>query len=408
MIETIHNPDLEQTALIVWKDQRPMVTTTHQKSAHQKVTPVSAKNNLIKHRVLLFPSFIYDYGNERDLIDDVRAFIHQYCDLGNEFEIITTYYVFLTWVYDRFRELPYLRLQGDFGTGKSRFLQVVGSLCYKPIFASGASTISPIFHALNTFRGTLIMDEADFRFSDEKADVVKILNNGNMKGFPLLRSEVSKAGIYNPKAFHVFGPKILATRGAYQDPALESRIITRRAKSGNIRKDIPLTLPDTFEEEAQKLRNQLLMWRFKNWRQINMSTPISDLRTGERIAQVFKPLLTVTKDKKAREIIRRYAAVSDMALQSARAYSVEEYLLVIMGKLIKKGQTPLSIKQISSSYRSKYRGDHTGPVTNKWIGGIVRNRLHLSTVKRNGVYIIPETEQPRLKALFQRYNIDAI
>ena len=54
----------------------------------------------------------------------------------------------------------------------------MGSLCYKPIFASGASTVSPLFRILDSFRGTLIIDEDDFRFSDEKAEVVKILNNG--------------------------------------------------------------------------------------------------------------------------------------------------------------------------------------------------------------------------------------
>lgn len=384
------------------------MTTEYKLSLQRQYKAVSANNNLIKHQVLLFPSFVEAYDDEADLIGSIRAFIHRYCDLGDEFEIVATYYVLLTWVYDRFRELPYLRLTGDFGTGKTRFLQVVGALCYKPIFASGASTISPIFHALDTFRGTLVMDEADFRFSDEKNDVVKILNNGNMKGFPLLRSEVSKTGTYNPKAFHVFGPKILATRGAYKDPALESRIITRRAKSGNMRNDIPLSLPDAFEKEAEILRNKLLMWRFKNLHEINILEMTSDMKTGERVAQIFKPLLSLAKEEKARNIIRKYAVMSDTVLQSARAYSVEEYLLLIIAELIKKRQVPLSIKQISNSYRSKYGSDHTGPVTNKWIGGVVRNRLHLSTFKRNGVYVIPETEQPRLVALFKRYNVDTL
>ena len=66
----------------------------------------------------------------------------------------------------------------------------VGSLCYKPIFASGASTVSPLFRTLDLFRGTLVIDEGDFRFSDEKAEVIKILNNGNARGFPVPRTEV--------------------------------------------------------------------------------------------------------------------------------------------------------------------------------------------------------------------------
>ena len=61
-----------------------------------------------------------------------------------DFEEIATQYILLTWVYDKFNELPYLRLRGDFGSGKTRALLVIGSICYKPFFASGASTVSPL------------------------------------------------------------------------------------------------------------------------------------------------------------------------------------------------------------------------------------------------------------------------
>src|SRR6185503_9020715 len=99
------------------------------------------------------------------------------------------HFVLLSWLYDAHYEIPYLRVRGEPGSGKTRFLLTVGSLCYKPIFASGASTVSPLFRMLDMIRGTLILDEADFRFSDERAEVVKILNNGTTRGFPVLRAE---------------------------------------------------------------------------------------------------------------------------------------------------------------------------------------------------------------------------
>ena len=404
-LETIYQLELRRTAFIAWKDGEPKMQTVAKRSGNRILKPVSPSNNLIRHRVVLLPSFVEDYGTEANLIEALQAFIHAYCDLDPAFELISTYYVILSWVYDRFRELPYLRVQGDYGTGKSRFLQVVGSLCYKPLFASGASTVSPIFHTLDMFRGTLVLDEADFRFSDEKADIVKILNNGNMSGFPLLRSETTKAGTYNPRAFRVYGPKILATRGEYKDTALESRIITRRANSGNIRPDIPLSLPDSFEKEAQSLRNRLLMYRFKNWHRIQNKSDTSNIKTSERTAQIFRPLLQLTKDDHADSVIREYALQSDQILKSSRAHSFEEHVLTIMHELLAGEKCRLTVKAIAAGYRSKFGGDHTTPVTNKWIGGILRNRLHLTTVKRNGIYVIPETEMPRIQALFMRYNI---
>src|SRR5207244_5698124 len=113
-----------------------------------------------------------------ELIGEIRAFIHRFVDVSPLFETIASYYVLFSWIYDSFHELPYLRLRGDPGSGKTRFLLTVGSLCYKPIFASSASTVSPLFRIEDAFRGTLIIDEGDFRLSDERAEIVKILKSG--------------------------------------------------------------------------------------------------------------------------------------------------------------------------------------------------------------------------------------
>src|SRR5207253_8536702 len=136
------------------------------------------------------------------------------------------HFILLAWAYDAFHGLPYLRRRGVFRSATPRALVVIGARCYKACFASGASTASPIFHTLDAFRGTLIFDEADFRFSDEKAEIVKILNNGNVRGLPVLRTVMNRQREFNPQAFQVFGPKIVATRGSYQDRGLESRFLT--------------------------------------------------------------------------------------------------------------------------------------------------------------------------------------
>jgi hypothetical protein len=67
---------------------------------------------------------------------EIRSFIHRNVDVSPLYEEIASYYVLFSWVYDGFNELPYLRVRGDPGSGKTRFLLTVGSLCYKPIFAS--------------------------------------------------------------------------------------------------------------------------------------------------------------------------------------------------------------------------------------------------------------------------------
>src|SRR5438128_1169639 len=189
----------------------------------QRLVPYSPRNNLLTNEVVLFPSEPLEYDSEAKLVEGIRAFIHRYVDISPLFEQIASYYVLFTWVYDAFNELPYLRLRGDTSSGKTRFLLTVGALCYKPIFASGASTVSPLFRILDSMRGTLIVDEGDFRFSDEKAELVKILNNGNGRGFPVLRSESVSGREFSPRAYTVFGPKLIATRGYFQDRAQDGK-----------------------------------------------------------------------------------------------------------------------------------------------------------------------------------------
>src|SRR3989454_6278554 len=208
LAEMVYRPEENRTLFCVAKDGDFRYAPTLLVNG-QRLVPYSPRNNLLTNEVVLFPSEPVEYESEATLAEGIRGFIHRYVDISPLFEQIASYYVLFTWVYDAFNELPYLRLRGDTGSDKTRFLLTVGSLFYKPIFASGASTVSPLFRILDSMRGTLIVDEGDFRFSDEKAELVKILNNGNGRGFPVLRSESVSGREFSPRAYTVFGPKLI-------------------------------------------------------------------------------------------------------------------------------------------------------------------------------------------------------
>ena len=56
----------------------------------------------------------------------------------------------LSWCYDVLNTVPYLRALGDYGTGKSRFEDIIGGLCYKPMFTNGAITPAVIYRVLRS------------------------------------------------------------------------------------------------------------------------------------------------------------------------------------------------------------------------------------------------------------------
>ncbi len=407
LVEMVYRPEENRTLFCVGKDSEIRYETNLLANG-RRLVPYSPRNNLLTNEVVLFPSEATEYESEQAIVEEIRAFIHRYVDVSPLFEQIASYYVLFTWVYDAFNELPYLRLRGDTGSGKTRFLLTAGSLCYKPIFASGASTVSPLFRILDEFRGTLIVDEGDFRFSDEKAEIVKILNNGNGRGFPVLRSESTSGREFSPRAYSVFGPKLIATRGYFQDRALESRCLTEEMGGQKLRDDIPINLTGDYKREAHELRNKLVMFRFRNVSKRQIDPSLVDRSIEPRLAQIFVPLLSVIQDSDARQALRQVAREYHRELVADRGMDIEAQVLEIIQKLRDTPNgTGLSIRGITNRFIERHGEDFERKITPHWIGYILRRKLGLKTEKRHGSYVIAVTEGPKLVRLFEKYGIAA-
>ncbi len=360
-------------------------------------------NNLLRHHALLLPSEPAEYGDAERIVEEIETYIRRYVRLGEEALGVCTAYVLLSWVYDAFNELPYLRFRGDYGTGKSRALLVIGSICYKAFFASGASTVSPIFHTLDTFKGTLVFDEADFRFTDEKSELVKILNNGNTKGFPVLRTQVTPKHEFDPRAFAIYGPKIVGMRRSYEDKALESRFLTIEMESGSVA-GVPINLPDVQKEEALALRNKLLMYRFRTRTTVTLDTVEADSSFEPRMNQILMPLLAVAADERLRHAVRSAAQRIQKGIVSDRSDSTEANLIAIVAKLSPVSEGHLSVAEITTAFISAHAGDYQRPIVNRWIASWLR-RLGIVLYKRNGVFVLLPGQDERIAVLCQRFGV---
>lgn len=406
IVEMVYKPDLRRTLLAILSAGRWTLQDGVDLGEETRLVPFSPQNNLVKNGVVQLPSEPRSYGSEAELVSAIQQFIHRYVDLEPVFERVATYYVLLSWLYDAFNELPYLRFRGDYGSGKTRALLTIGSLCYRGFFASGASTVSPIFHTLNAFRGTLVFDEADFRFSDEKSELVKILNNGNVRGMPVLRTMMNRQREFNPQAFHVFGPKLVATRGSYDDRGLESRFLTQEMGARQLRGDIPINLPDTFAEEALVLRNKLLLYRFQRRPHVRLDESLADPKLEPRFNQILLPLLSIVTDDKIRAELRSMGREAQSWLVADRGLQVEAQVLEVLAE--RMGVSDLSvipIQDITAGMIERYGDEYDRPITNRWVGGILRKRLNIRTYKSHGVYVVPMTERSAIDQLCARYGV---
>ncbi|UGX94268.1 hypothetical protein G6321_00053530 [Bradyrhizobium barranii subsp. barranii] len=409
LVEMAFQPKQRRTLFAIYSAGRWTLQDAVDIGSDARLVPFSPNNNLVKNEVVLLPSEPTIYGSEEKLVADIQEFIHRHVDLDVSFEKVATYYVILTWLYDAFNELPYLRFRGDYGTGKTRALLVLGSLCYKGFFASGASTVSPIFHTLDAFRGTLIFDEADFRFSDEKAEIVKILNNGNVSGLPVLRTMMNNQREFNPRAFQVFGPKIVATRGSYDDKGLESRFITEEMGSRPLRSDIPINLPENLKDEARELRNKLPLYRFHRRMDVKLDESLVDPKLEPRLNQILLPLLSVVSDENLRTDLRSMAFDAQLSLVADRGLLVEAQVLEILAELMAGLDRPVvPVADIVAILIDRYGFEYERPITNRWIGSIIRKRLNIRTYKSHGVYVVPTGDRSKIELLCARYGVSTI
>jgi len=317
------------------------------------------------------------YCQPHDLLQQIRAYIHRYLELPSSYEAISALYILLSWVYEFAPSLPYLRVIGDWGTGKTRFLEVVGSICFRPIFASGAATPSPIFRILDQYRGTLVLDEADFKESSSWTDMVKILNNGYRPGFPVLRADKVN-GRWRPRGYQVFGPKLIATRFRFQDEALESRCLTTEMPVLT-RSDIPRMFPAEFKDEVHDLRSKLLTFRLYNLFKLKGSEFTNDLLEPglqPRLQEILMPLKALAgADQSLSDTLSTFIKSQQESLYTRRRDSLEG---LVVSAMIQLRSTDTLLTSDAISYCANDM-DEDAALNARKVGWIVK---HLGFTKR--------------------------
>lgn len=284
--EQIYIPNRKHTYYLRWdKEKEESIIVERIEETNCIYLPII--DELLEKNAVILPTKAEEYESVDELELEIESFIETWLDVSKDHIQKATWYVMLSWIIDKLHTIPYLRALGDYGTGKTRYLDVIGGICYKPMFVGGSVRSAPIFRVIDKWRGTAIFDEFTLSKSDETEDIIQILNNGYQRGKPVLRCD---QGNYKVRAFDPFGAKILATRREFYDKALESRCITEIMQMTN-RHDVPTDLTSKFFKERSILQNKLLMYRFKNWNTIkpDESVNIDFGNIQPRIKQSFSP-----------------------------------------------------------------------------------------------------------------------
>lgn len=362
---------------------------------------------LIDKGVVLLPSEPIEYTSEASLIEGLKQFIHIYLDIHPFYKNLAAYYILMTWRYDELSVVPYLRALGDFGSGKTRLIQTIGSLCYKPMFLAGATSDAYLFRVIELFGGTLVINELERVNTDLQSQITIILNNGYEKGMPVGRVEGETKR--EPKTFDVFCPKIISTRQKFKDLALESRIISIPMKQ-TARNDIPSFIDDVFWQKAQELRNRLLMYRFKHfgefiWQEKEQEEKRQKLHILEpRLRQTLLPIFNIIDSQNLEEEFINFAKDYQQQMITDRGSELAGLVFEKLYALLQASNNKVAVKEVTEAVNSEIEKDKYQYTTQR-IGKIIRNDLGFKTEKSTGgiYYIVPNEKQ--VKYLISRYGM---
>lgn len=366
-----------------------------------KIYTPDINSELILNSIVKIPKGVSEYRTTEDLISNLHKYLNKYVDIEDEIDrdIVLTY-VLLTWVYQRFSSIPYLRVIGDYGTGKSRLLKVL-NICYKSIYTSGNASEAPIFRLVHKYGGTLIIDEAELSRRNDRCEGIKeILRFGKDSDGVVARCDGTN---FEVKTYKVFGPKILGSRRSYNDDALESRMINIRMRETKY-DHIPLNLDvEEFEVDSERIRSKLLLWSFRNYFRIDTNVYINyvDRTVSKRINEMNSPLICIRHwDKDFIEGLLAKAKEKYQSLMEDKSLSIEAEILKEVLRLSEGNSKDPLLKDISenlSELRSK-------KYSSRFIASIIRDNLGLITShSRDGTIVV--VNKGKLDKLTREYNL---
>lgn len=356
-----------------------------------------------------FPNAPMAFTDLPALVAEVESFIGKWVFVSPFFRLVSSRYVFLTYIYDRLETVPYLRVLADRGRGKSRYQQVMGALCFRSVNMSGADTASPMFRLIRRYGPTMIIDEGDRRQernSDTYSSVTKILNYGIHHDGVVWRTEAEGRELVETP-FPVFCPKILSSRERFGDTAVESRCITEIMPP--CPKDAyQFDITPEFVTQAESLRARLMYWRLTTWHQPMPPVERLSLRVEDRLNQIAAPLVQVmhllTDDRGLKELSDHIEEMHQEFIDQRRR-SDEGVILAKIRSMAAEGSDRAYCKTIAEQ-SGITRGKEHKPITARAVGAIL-DRIGLKKVQDRDGWYVPLRDNV-LNPVLEAYGVEPL
>lgn len=348
------------------------------------------------------------------VFQEVCRFISTYLDFPvkeDALGLISTMalFVFLTYCYPAFRAVPYLSFTGPAGSAKTRALEILESLVFRPTLTANHSP-ALLFRSLHAYGGTFLLDEAE-KLSNTKDsvanEILSVLHAGYKQGGTAGRLE-PVGDTYQPVYFDVYGPKAIASITA-PPPTLASRCIPFPMLRAEAKSEKPKRLID--EEKAQAIRDSLHSWALGYGQEIG-KLPKMDVCPPEvfgRNRELWQPLLALaswTESAGADGLLELLQAHAKKTVTEKRTENIpasDTVLLKALARLLCEGRQPtagevlMAAREIEPFLFEKWSS--TGV-------GVHLTRYGVKTRKSNGRWIFDSSCLEDLQRVERTYGVE--
>ena len=231
----------------------------------------------------------------RELFERYRAILRENISLSDSQEIACALWACHTHVYESFDCTPYLYItSADPGCGKTHLMDVVGFLSARPK-PSGTISAPAIFRAIQQWKPTLLIDEADniIRGDSEMAQtILGVLNSGYSRGTPAIRC-VGQGANLKAEEFETYGPKAFTALGRLPSTITSRslRIKMRKAQPQSIRRFRFSRL----QKSCAPIAAAMGAWLVSHARELESAEPDIPDSLQLRDAEIHIPLLAVAE-----------------------------------------------------------------------------------------------------------------
>jgi len=227
------------------------------------------------------------------VLNDLVAAIRRYLVMDEEYADALALWAVHTWFIDDVDISPLLIITApERACGKTSVLTICGFIVARPLSASN-STSSFLFRAIDTWKATILIDEAD-TFIKRNDDLKGLINAGHSRSSAFVGRTVAVGDTHEPRLFPVWGAKALA------GIALERHLPDATMSRGiiiNLRRKMP-------NEKVERLRHankavfQALTPKLARFAadyadQVRSARPILPEELSDRDQDNWEPLLAI-------------------------------------------------------------------------------------------------------------------